>query len=180
MKHYRTVAAIATAVTLLVAFGLEAAPARDGRGFPGLQWRFFESSELGVRVRYPARLFKLEEAAREGDGRVFVSPDGRARLLVGVIENRDRLSLQEYQRSVKRDSYAGASIDYSPIGSNWFVLSGVIEDKIFYEKVVFGCGGERIGGFALVYPAAKKRLYNAVVEHIEDSYRFSPEAQGCR
>lgn len=167
------------AAALLVWFGHEQAVARDARDFPGLQWRSYENKQIGVRLRYPSRLFKLEHVSSEGDGQAFVSRDGQARLIVGVIENSERLSLRDYQRVIRRNSYADAAIDYSPVGRTWFVLSGTIKDNVFYEKVIFGCAGARIGGFALIYPIEKKRLYDAIVEHIENSYRFSVEPQGC-
>ena len=36
----------------------------------------------------------------------------------------------------------------------WFVLSRENHQNVFYEKVMFSCGGRVISSFALIYPIA--------------------------
>ncbi len=166
-------------VAVLIACCVVAEMAAAAPRFRGLDWKTYEIESFGVRLRYPSRLFEIEKVSEQGDGRVFASRDGRARLLVGVLDNPERLTPATYQRKIARQSYSGAAIDYSPVGASWFVLSGTIDDKIFYEKVMFGCGGSKVSSFAMVYPVAKRKLYDTIVEHIEDSYRSSFDRRGC-
>lgn len=61
-------------------------------------------------------------------------------------------TIASYQEFVARKSYADYQIHYRPRGNTWFVLSGEGNGKIFYEKVVFSCGGRLINSFALMPP----------------------------
>ena len=102
---------------------------------------------------------------------VFVARGTDARLLVGALPNRDRHTVATYQDFVARKSYAAYQIHYRPRGNIWFVLSGDGDGKIFYEKVVFSCGGRLINSFALIYPAADRRKFDPIVERVEDTFR---------
>jgi hypothetical protein len=57
------------------------------------------------------------------------------------------------------------------------VLSGEGGGKIVYEKVRFSCGNGVITSFAMIYPTARRRLFDAVVERIENSFHAGP---GCK
>ena len=70
---------------------------------------------------------------------------------------------------VPAPGYGG--IDYGPRGSSWFVLSGVRGSSIYYQKVLFACGGRIINAFALTYPSAGKREYDSIVTTIEKGFR---------
>jgi hypothetical protein len=124
----------------------------------------------GFSISYPTSQFTPQEPLAE-EGRVWVSADGRSRLLAGGLVNEDRLKLLEYRDFLLRESYQGADIDYAPVHANWFVLSGTRDGTIFYERVSFTCGGRVINSWALLYPAAEKRRYDRVVEQVARSYR---------
>ena len=126
---------------------------------------------FGLGLSYPANVFSLERATTEGDGQLFRSRDGKARLLIGAFVNTDRLSPATYQRFAARYSYAGMAIDYAPIGRSWTVLSGIRGDTMVYEKAMFSCGGKLISSFAMLYPVEDRSLIDPIVERIEDSFR---------
>ena len=69
------------------------------------------------------------------------------------------------------ESYAGAAIDYAPVRDTWFVLSGIRNGTMFYERVTFTCGGRRINSWAMLYPVAERRFYDRSVEQVHRSYR---------
>jgi hypothetical protein len=52
----------------------------------------------------------------------------------------------------------------------WFVISGTIGDREFYERVSFTCGGRLINSWAMIYPYAERDFYNRVVEAVARSY----------
>ena len=56
-------------------------------------------------------------------------------------------------------------------GQSWFVLSGARGDSIYYQKVLFACGGRIINAFALTYPEQQKREFDFVVTTIEKNFR---------
>lgn len=137
----------------------------------GYDWERYENERYGFTLSFPADVFELDRAARQDDGLSFVSRDGEAKLLVGAFQNEDGYTPQSYQRYVANKSYPGTDVDYAPRGQSWFVLSGERDGSMYYEKVMFSCGGEVINSFAMVYPAEERGLYDPIVERMENSFR---------
>ena len=148
-----------------------AVPAQSQAFIGELDWADYHNERFGLGLSYPTSVFRLERATTDGDGRLFRSRDGRARLLVGAFVNADGLSPASYQRFAARYSYPGMRIDYAPSGRNWTVLSGIRGDTMVYEKAMFSCGGSLINSFAMLYPVEERRFYDPIVERIEDSFR---------
>jgi hypothetical protein len=139
------------------------------------EWTDHRNERFGVGLSYPADVFRFDRATTEGDGQLFKSSDGKARLLVGAFANTERLSPASYQRFAARYSYPGITVDYAPLGSTWTVLSGIRGDTMVYEKAMFSCGGELINSFAILYPVVERDFYDPIVERIEDSFRPGQE-----
>jgi hypothetical protein len=116
-------------------------------------------------------------SSASGDGDLYESRDGKARLLVGALANSDHLTPRSYQAFIARQSYPGLRVDYAPIRGTWTVLSGTIDGTMIYEKAMFSCGGAVINTFALTYPVAERGLYDRIVEVIEHTFR--PALQEC-
>lgn len=138
-------------------------------------WVLYRNERFGFSFVYPAKVFAPDRVSAGGDGQLFVA--GNARLLAGAFENSSRYAPARYQELVARQSYAGANISYARRGRSWFVLSGEREGNIFYEKVMFSCGGGIINSFALIYPREQRDLFDPIVERIEDSFR--PDEGKC-
>jgi hypothetical protein len=143
-----------------------------------LDWSRYSNDRFGVSLEFPKAIFRFDRASDRGDGELYRSRDGQARLLIGAFGNHERRSPRAYQRYIANESYPGATIDYAPVGKTWTVLSGARGDMMFYEKVFFRCGGDLIGSFAMIYPVAERDLYDPIVERMEDSFRVSREACG--
>jgi hypothetical protein len=139
---------------------------------PG-DWATYRNDRYGLFLRYPADVLQPERTSEAGDGQVFVSRDGHARLLVGALPNSDRQSPAAYQEQIARDSYADYQVTYRRVSSNWFALSGEGNGKTFYEKVIFSCYGRVINSFAMIYPTAQSALFDRVVDGVEKSFRAS-------
>jgi len=133
----------------------------------------YRNDRHGFSLSYPAGTFTPQPQSPPAgdDGRVFLSRDGNARLLAGALPNADGMNLRDYRSLVLQQSYPGAAIDYAPMRDNWFVLSGIRDGVMFYERVTFTCGGRRINSWAMLYPAAERRLYDRIVEQVARSYR---------
>lgn len=153
------------ALVLVVAMPALAAAYRHGGWVPYVNDRF------GFSFRYPTDIFEPERKSELGDGEIFIGAGGEARLLVGAFENSDGHTLASYMSFIRRESYSKYPVSYAPRGQTWFVLSGQSSQNVFYEKVMFSCGGRIINSFALVYPVAAKRVFDPVVEGIENSFR---------
>ena len=167
-----TVRSFMLSLACLAAFA-GAAMARDVRVEEG--WTDYRNERFGFTLRYPGALFQPEKVSEAGDGQVFVSRDGSARLLVGALANDAGQSPASYQDTIARESYAGYRIDYRRLAGNWFVLSGEGNGKTFYEKVMFSCAGRLINSFAVVYPTDQRDTFDRVVEGMEKSFRPARE-----
>jgi hypothetical protein len=133
-------------------------------------WATVINERHGFAIAYPVDVFEQKEAPRTDEGGVFISKDGKAKLLVGAFENSDHQSLEDYRQFLMLAQYAGAKIDYAPIKDRWFVLSGEKNDETFYERVSFTCGGKLINSWAMLYPTSERKTYDRVVEAVARTY----------
>ena len=133
-------------------------------------WATLHNERHGFLIAYPPEIFQQAGESRTDEGRVLQSRDGKAQLLVGAFANDDATTLAEYRDFLMQENYAGAEIDYAPVRRKWFVLSGTIGDREFYERVSFTCDGRLINSWAMIYPKAERRLYNRVVEAVARTY----------
>jgi hypothetical protein len=143
-------------------------------------WSDHRNEKYGLSLKYPGEVFKLERMSEAGDGHVFVTQDGHARLLVGALVNASGFTPVAYQDHVARQSYGKFKVTYRPLGKSWFVLSGEGDGKIFYEKVIFSCSGRLINSFAMIYPIERRDVFDPLVEHIEDSFHAGATCERTR
>ena len=143
-------------------------------------WSEHRNEKYGLRLKYPGEVFKLERTSEAGDGHVFVTQDGHARLLVGALANESGFTPVAYQDHVARQSYGKFKVTYRPLGKSWFVLSGEGDGKIFYEKVIFSCSGRLINSFAMIYPIERRDVFDPLVEQIEDSFHAGATCERTR
>lgn len=134
------------------------------------EWTTIESARYGFLMAYPGSIFTPREGAARDEGRVLVSRDGSAQLLVAAFENEIAATLEEYREQLLSENYKGAALDYAPMKQRWFVVSGTRGDMHFYERVSFTCGGRLINSWALLYPVTERRFYDRVVEAIARTY----------
>jgi hypothetical protein len=158
----------------LAAFGGARLAAQDFA--PSEEVATYFNKRFGFTISYPTAYFSPQEPLRE-DGRVWASPDGRAKLLAGAFGNDEGLSLIAYRAFLMKESYGNAEIDYAPVRDGWFVLSGTRDGTMFYERVTFSCGGKRINSWAMLYPATEREVYDRIIEKIARTYR--PGARNC-
>jgi hypothetical protein len=137
----------------------------------GSDWTTYRNDRFGFSLRYPVDVFATERTSEARDGEAFVGLEGGARLLVGAFVNDGQHTVESYRRFVAKESYSGFDISYAPLRETWFVLSGEGKGKIFYEKVMFSCGGRVINSFVLVYPVQSERAFDPIVEGIEKTFR---------
>jgi hypothetical protein len=168
-------AAILAAAILLLPSAGQAAP-QDQFG-PLSQWTTLDDPRSPMAIAYPASVFAEKPSVAESDGRVFVSHDGSARLVVGTFANDGGTSLRDYRSQLLQDNYRDADLDYAPVGKRWFVISGTLGRMMFYERVNFSCRGQVINTWAMLYPVAERRFYDRVVEAVAPTFQAS--SGGC-
>lgn len=133
-------------------------------------WATLRNERHGFLIAYPSDVFQQAGESNTDEGRVLYSRDGKAQLLVGAFANEEATTLEDYRDYLMQENYAGAHIEYAPMRGKWFVLSGTIGDREFYERVSFTCGGKLINSWAMIYPKAERRFYNRVVEAVARTY----------
>lgn len=147
---------------------------------PGPQsWAPYKNPRFGYTLSYPAGVFTPQPPSNSGDGQSFLSADGRAKLVVYGALNSENYSPSKYRETILREFGGYDQMDYSPTGKTWFVLSGFRGENIYYQKVMFSCGGGVINVLSITFPRAEKKFYEGLVEVMEDSFKPAPASQGC-
>ena len=134
------------------------------------EWLTYRNARFGYMIGYPIDVFEEEPANESEDGRLVLSRDGKAKLLVGAFANDDGMTLDAYRKFLIERNYVGAEIGYAPVRARWFVLSGVRDGTVFYERVTFTCQGRIINSWALLYPEAEKKRFDPIVARIARNY----------
>ena len=153
------------AVAALLAFCCGGAGAQPGDRVE------YRNPRYGFAMTVPADVFQQGDTRNAEAGNLWVSYDGQARLIAGAQVNEGGESLQAYRRYLMETTYTGASFDYTPMRDTWFVLSGMKDGQMFYERVTFACGGRYIYGWQIMYPATDRRRWDRIVEQVHRSYR---------
>ena len=164
MVHVRISQVLAAAIAVSHFSALAAAGPRLD------DWATLKNERHGFAIAYPVDVFEQKEAPTTDEGRVLLSKDGKAKLLVGAFDNASSNSLTEYRQFLMDEQYAGAVIDYAPVKQRWFVLSGTRNGEMFYQRVSFTCGGKLINSWAMLYPASERKTYDRVVEAVARTY----------
>lgn len=167
LRFARTLVPLVSVLVLATLVGL--APASSAGTSVG-DWTTYRNARHGFTIAYPTARFPEDPANESEDGRLLVSKDGVARLLVGAFSNAESSTLDGYRTYLIENNYVGAQIDYAPVRDKWFVLSGTRDGTMFYERVSFTCGGKLINSWALLYPASERRTWDPVLERIARTY----------
>jgi hypothetical protein len=60
-------------------------------------WTEYRNDRFGLAMRYPSAVFTAHRSSASGDGDLYETPDGKARLLVGALANSDHFTPRSYQ-----------------------------------------------------------------------------------
>jgi hypothetical protein len=133
-----------------------------------VSWTTYSVPQFGTRVAYPASLFSVSEGEPElGFGERFRTSDGRAVFSVYSRANAGGETPRSYLRKNLRRPRS--DLDYHRVAPSFFAISEETEDKIYYSRCNFS--NAAIHCFDLVYPAAEKRAWDAIVTRISRSLR---------
>ena len=130
------------------------------------EWRCYVIPSTGTSVDMPVSIFTSDAGAPEsGAGRRFFTEDRRADLTVQSVPNPANDSPATFL--AKRRPPAG--IIYKRITSDFFVVSSIRKDRIWYNRCNRGNG--TMNCVLINYPAAEKRQWDAVVTRISHTLR---------
>jgi hypothetical protein len=165
-------------LVLLLALGVFSGATPCGAEISGLAsvprdagWQTYVDAQHGTRVEYPAGVFSEEAGAPTiGTGRAFRTSDGRAHLEIYSLLNRDRNTPASYV--AKNFSLRRAALEYDRVAPDFFALSGIQQDMVYYSRCNFPDGRNgAIHCVYLTYPHGETKAWDAIVTRISRSLR---------
>ncbi len=144
------------------------------------EWSEVSSARYGFKMAYPSSVFTTDGGKISEDGQVLVSRDGKAKLIIGAFANDDSMTLLEYRAQILEQNYAGADLDFAPVRATYFVVSGTVGDRHFYERVSFTCGGRLINSWALLYSVDTRETYDSVIDAMAGTYAPGRGLDACQ
>ena len=155
MRAYRLSAALAIfAFTPALAFAGDA------------EWQRYVIPSTGTSVDMPVSIFTSDAGPPEGGtGRRFFTEDRRADLTVQSVPNPENDSPATFL--ARKQPPAG--ISYKRITSDFFVVSSIRKDRIWYNRCNRGNG--TMNCVLINYPSEEKRQWDDVVTRISRTLR---------
>ena len=132
----------------------------------------YRNSRFGYSIEYPANLLYPQGESENGDGQKFSSRDSRVVLIVYGSNNALEESLEEkYLMDSKGMTWEHPKrvVTYKVLRKNWYVVSGVELDSIFYSKTIRVEGG--FSTFEIRYPKADEKLIEPLIGKISSSFK---------
>jgi hypothetical protein len=128
-----------------------------------ISWKRYGISETGTSVDIPSSVFTELAGKPDGYGQQFRTSDRRADLAVRSAPNAAGDSPAAFLAKKNPPSH----IIYKRITSNFFVVSSVRDDKIWYDRCNFS--SRLIHCVLINYPANEKRQWDGIVTRISNS-----------
>ena len=157
--------ALACLLGCLTACSASQAPVADASDNPPAAAIAYDNDRFGFHVSVP-RDFSPQGESDNGDGQVFLSADGRAE-----IRAYGSWLMEPEITCTAEAAHAddAAHISYRrQIGDTSFV-SGTVDDRIFYTKVIRA--SDRCLTLSMQYPSKENQAYDAVVQSIATSFK---------
>jgi hypothetical protein len=128
-------------------------------------WGVYSNLRFGFAVDYPTDIFSSFEEADNSDGATLQSKDSGVEFRAYGFWRTDAKSPRAYFS----EEYGSKSLAYSAVKRDFFIASGVANDKIFYGRCNFA--GDRVICVKLAYPVAQKEKWDKIVSHVTRSLR---------
>ena len=136
-------------------------------------WDAYNNSRFGFSVEYPNALLTMQPPPENDDGRTFTSSDNTVEMRVWGQYNAENEKINDrYDTAVKG---LGSQPTYTSLGKTGFVISGIKDGKIHYEKTMYRRDKKVGTWFTLVidYPTSQKAKFDPIVTRIARSFKFS-------
>ncbi|MDD5273980.1 MAG: hypothetical protein PHU14_14845 [Methylovulum sp.] len=142
-------------------------------------YAIYHNTRFAYSIAYPKEILFPQGEADNGDGQVFLSKATDASLRV-YGSNYDKNIPDDYPSladAYREGSRGGISenqtkvVTYKQLKNNWFVISGLINGKIFYQKTIYG--KDKTLTLYLEYPKNQQKTYDAITKHIANSLKIA-------
>jgi hypothetical protein len=135
-------------------------------------YKNYHNKRFGYSISYPKDILYPQGEADNGDGQKFLSKEAGASLLVYGSHNFNDQTLEErYQEDSRGETeeYSTKVVTYRLLKKNWFVISGYVSGKIFYQKTILN--NNQFKTFYFEYPETKKKTYDSIIKHLSTSFK---------
>jgi hypothetical protein len=141
------------------------------------QYESYCNSKYAFCIDYPTNVLHPQGESGSGDGQVFTSSDLEDSLSVyrdfsDMIDPDTKFSIKaEYEHDLagNENGRGKREVTYKKLGKDFFVLSGYMGDKIFYQKTMITNG--ELATCMMSYRKSEKELYNKVSERVFKSFK---------
>jgi len=135
-------------------------------------YKTYHNKRFEYSINYPKNILYPQGEASNGDGQKFLSKEADALLLVyGSYNIHEQTIKEHYEENLynKTEESQPKVITYQLLKGNWFVISGYVSGKIFYEKTILN--NNQFKTFYFEYPEIKKKTYDPIVKRLSTSFK---------
>lgn len=135
-------------------------------------YKTYHNARYEFSISYPKNVLYPQGEADNGDGQKFLSKGADAHLLVYGSSNALDESLVERFREESRGGLADNPkkvVTYKLLKNNWFIVSGFISGRIFYQKTLLH--QEQFKTFYFEYPENQKARYEPLIKGFVASFK---------
>ena len=133
-------------------------------------YRTYHNARFDYSISYPAGVLIPQGEAENGDGQKFQSKDGRVEMLVYGSNNAlDQTLRQMYQQEHSVTEHPNRRVTYQVLRADWFVVSGVDGDRVFYQKTFLRHGVFKT--FRIEYDQSQKAAFDSITGTISRSFK---------
>lgn len=124
------------------------------------------NAKYRYRIAYPEAVFTPQGESDAGDGQRFLAAGGRAQLVVYAAFNVLGTTLDGQFREALAQT--GRTVTYQILRKDWFVVSGLAGNDIFYRKTFLV--NDTFYTFELTYPKSLKATFDPLIAGILQSF----------
>jgi hypothetical protein len=135
------------------------------------EYACYTNHKYGYVLAWPRHLLKPLGESDAGDGQVFTALRGRAELRCWAGFN-DVLEQTIPQAFAQALNEPGRRVTYQHMGKDFFVISGLEGQDIFYRKTLLA--HDILASFEFVYEPSSKVLLDPVIRDMSSSFSIDP------
>ena len=170
MRRLRTILGTALLLSLLAA---QASAQVVCEGLTAQHPLTYRSPTYGYSLVYPASMEIVPDSISErGDTVRFEAPRWQVTASITALLNNRGETLSQLKREAQQDIIQNSrgSVTYQRNGTTWFVLSGYILDRIYYQRTVLIQGSMAIASLWIEFPQEVRPCMDAIVTMMANSF----------
>jgi hypothetical protein len=140
--------------------------------FAAETFQTYSNPRFNDSIKYPSSLLSPRGDSPPGDGHLFASEDLQAQMIIygtlNVLEQTIRDLFKQEARDVVTPKIT-KRVTYKRQKDNWFVISGYIGPKIFYQKTILS--NDMFKTFYIEYAENQRQRYDPILSRLGNSFK---------